>query len=929
MTMSTSGFGNNYYLDLLRVVTILGNFPFFFYDMLHSFTLRPCCEVLIAYVRHQHATVRAVLPTEDRAMASPLGMAGVAELQRVKANLRSIAKLRELVNDIWQYSLAVSSAAVLIVGCITVYCTFDSGMPMNQILLSLSYFVYSALDFIDVARLSHAMADEVAHLYVSIRPKDMSLSGGNFFTLDLPLLVSTRSQRKAVLYEGSSDLVHAAIDMASAMARKFRVYGWLSRAAGVFFLRNIQAADAEEMEVKWKSWYTLYSVAFLSSLGGLYCDFVANGLKEMSKKTRTFTKALFVVVPLSAASKVMVNVFSAIFWSGKMKEFFKRASQHEMETLFWRQRYHYRSLISYTLRFFMAAACTAAVSATAHITMSTEAFGNNHFRDLLNVATILGNVVLIFYDILHSITLKPCCEVLIAYVRHQHTTVRAVLPTDDHASATSLGITGVAELQRVKANLRNIGKLRQLLNDVWQYSLAVSSATVLVVGCITVCCTFDSGMPLNQVLLSLSYFVYSALDFIDMARLSHAMTDEVANLYISIRPEDMSLSGGNFFTLDLPLLVSSQRRAILCKSAEDLVHVVINMASAMAKNFRIYVWLCRVAGVFFIKNVQAAHVEEMKVTWKSWYTLYSVAFLSFFGGIFIDFAVNAVRELSTKTRTFTKALYFIMPLAASSKVVANVCSAIFGSRKMKEFFKRASHYEMETSFWRQRYRYRSWISYALRFLTTAACSADVVVTIHITMSTAAFGSNHLLDFLKVTKILGNFVFFFYDMLHSITLRPCCEVLIAYVRHQHAIVRAVLPPDDRAIMSPLGTAGVAELQRVKANLRTIGKLRQLLNDVWQYSLAVSSAAVLVVGCITVCCTFDRGMPPNQMLLGLCYLVYSSLDFIHMAHLSHAMADEVSHLYVSLRPEDMSLSGGNFFTLDLPLLVSVSHSSEYAS
>ncbi|XP_037581680.2 uncharacterized protein LOC119464855 [Dermacentor silvarum] len=234
MTMSTAAFGSNYYVDLLRVTTILGNFFFFFYDMLHSFTLRPCCEVLIAYVRHQHATIRAVLPMEDGAITRSLGMSGVAELQRVKSNLRSIGKLRELLNDIWQYSLAVSSASLLIVGCICVYCTFDSGMPLNQILLTLSYFVYSALDFVDVAHLSDAMASEVralkdtlamasmhrssadelrqvANLYISICPEDMSLSGGNFFTLDLPLLVSIGGSiitYSVILVQTSDDKEH-------------------------------------------------------------------------------------------------------------------------------------------------------------------------------------------------------------------------------------------------------------------------------------------------------------------------------------------------------------------------------------------------------------------------------------------------------------------------------------------------------------------------------------------------------------------------------------------------------------------------------------------------------------------------------------------------------------------------------------------------
>ncbi|KAH6923560.1 hypothetical protein HPB50_002199 [Hyalomma asiaticum] len=696
--------------------------------------------------------------------------------------------------------------------------------------------------------------------------------------------------------------------MTSAMAENFRLRGWLCRAAGVFFIKNLQSADVDEMEVTWKSWYTLYSLACLSISAAINLEFVATKMMELSPEARAFTKALFLVVPLAVSSKVLTNIFSVIFGS----------------------RYRYRSRISYVLRFLMVVAFSGNIVVTAHMTVSTAGFGSNYSLDLLRVVTILGNFFLFFYDMLHSMTLRPCCEVLVAYIRHQHAIVRAVLPTDDRGIVGPLGTTGVRELQRVKANLRSIGKLRQLLNDIWQFSLAVSSVAVLIVGCITVYCTFDSGMPLNQILLSLSYFVYSALDFVDVARLSHAMVAEVAHLYISIRPEDMSLSGGSFVAVDLPLLVSCHIVYTISEPARTLVQrwhatstppKVVDMASAMAENFRVHGWLCRAAGVFFVKNLHGADVDEMEVTWKSWYTLYSVALLCVFGAINLEFVATKMMELSTRARSFTKALFLVVPLAVSSKVVTNIVSAIVGSVKMKQFFKNAFEHEMETSFWRQRYRYRSRISYALRFFMAVAFSANIVVTAHMTMSTAGFGNNYYLDLLRVSTILGNFFFFFYDMLHSITLRPCCEVLIAYIQHQHAIVRAVLPTDDRAIVGPLGTTGVAELQRVKTNLRSIGKLRQLLNDIWQFSLAVSSAAVLIVGCITVYCTFDSGVPLNQILLSLSYFVYSALDFVDVARLSHEMAGEVAHLYASICPEDMSLSGGNFFAVDLPLLVSI--------
>ncbi|KAL3240868.1 hypothetical protein MRX96_021664 [Rhipicephalus microplus] len=541
---------------------------YFVYDSIYVVALRSSSQVLCTYLDDQLSALRRCIESQAFGFG---GHAGEAQrVQAVRLNLATVHQLKEEVNDIWRWPLVISSLCVLLLPCMCVHEASQPGYVTEK------RYVTGDICCVLGVRIHHA----------GLRQPVLDKQGLN--TSKTPI-----SQSKA---EGQPCVT----DMASAMAENFRVCGWLCRAAGVFFIRNIQAADVDEMEVTWKSWYTLYSVACLSTLAATNVEFVATKMMELSTKPRTFTKVLFLIVPLAMSSKVLVNIFSAILGSGKMKEFLRNAFKHEVETSFWRQRYRYRSHISYVLRFFMGVAFTVNIVVIAHMIMNTAEFGNSYYLDLLRVVTIIGTFLFFFYDVLYSISLRPCCHVLIAYVRHQHAIIRAVLPTVGHAVVRPLGVTGVAELQRVKANLRFIGKLRQLLNDVWQYSLAVSSGALLIVGCITVYCTFDNGMPLNQILLSLSYFVYSALDFIDVARLSHAMTDEVralkatlerasmhqssaaelrqvAHLYISIQPEDMSLKGGNFFTLDLPLLVSIAGSVItysviLVQTSDDVEH---------------------------------------------------------------------------------------------------------------------------------------------------------------------------------------------------------------------------------------------------------------------------------------------------------------------------------------------------------------------
>ncbi|KAH7940338.1 hypothetical protein HPB52_023052 [Rhipicephalus sanguineus] len=281
------------------------------------------------------------------------------------------------------------------------------------------------------------------------------------------------------------------------------------------------------------------------------------------------------------------------------------------------------------------------------------------------------------------------------------------------------------------------------------------------------------------------------------------------------------------------------------------------MVSAMAARIRPYATLCRAAGVFFIRNIHCANPRDAVVSWKSWYTLYSVGCLLTFTLGQLYFVANNTIRVFASVRSFTKSLVLVLPTVVAFKVTVNIASSVFGSWTMLEFFKMSAEHELKSAFDWKKYRYGCRLSYALRFFVGISFFAHLIANANITIKLLHIEGNSFLEFvLKAVMFLFNFLFFTYDMLHFIILRPCC--------------------------------------------------------------------LLIVSCINIYSLFDEGVPKDQLLLIMSYCGYATVDFVDVARLSQTMGNEVAYLHGTLEPDEMFLSGGNFFTLNLPLLVSLAGS-----
>ncbi|XP_075726470.1 uncharacterized protein LOC142768384 [Rhipicephalus microplus] len=370
------------------------------------------------------------------------------------------------------------------------------------------------------------------------------------------------------------------------------------------------------------------------------------------------------------------------------------------------------------------------------------------------------------------------------------------------------------------------------------------------------------------------------------------------------------------------------------------------MNSAMAARVRPYAKLCRAAGVFFIRNLHCANSRDVAVSWKSWYTLYSLGCLVTFTLGQLYFVASNTFRLLASVRSFTKSLVLVLPTVVAFKVTVNIASSVFGSWTMLEFFKKSAEHEMKAAFDWKKYRYRCRLSYALRFFVGISFFAHLIANADITTRLLHIEGNSLLEFvLKATMFLFNFLFFTYDMLHFIILRPCCEVLISYVRQEQDSLNHILAMSETSFTKMATVA--TQLDRVRLNISSVVNLRKVLNSAWQFSIMASAAGLLIASCICIYSLFDEGVPKDQLLLIMSYCGYAVVDFVDVARLSQTMGNEVlklreslmkvatfqdslsrfrqvAYLHSTLQPDDMFLSGGNFFTLNLPLLVSLAGS-----
>ncbi|KAL3240869.1 hypothetical protein MRX96_021665 [Rhipicephalus microplus] len=139
--------------------------------------LRPCLEVLLLYIRHQHEILRCLT---KGGCAGLLFVKRDKKVEEIRLSLCAILLLKKQLNSIWRWSVMISGAVVLLLACISIYTAYVEGFATVQTFLGLLYCILSALDLLDVAGLSQEMVNEMRSIRQALESTPANFESGAY-----------------------------------------------------------------------------------------------------------------------------------------------------------------------------------------------------------------------------------------------------------------------------------------------------------------------------------------------------------------------------------------------------------------------------------------------------------------------------------------------------------------------------------------------------------------------------------------------------------------------------------------------------------------------------------------------------------------------------------------------------------------------------
>ncbi|KAH7934149.1 hypothetical protein HPB49_021911 [Dermacentor silvarum] len=331
-----------------------------------------------------------------------------------------------------------------------------------------------------------------------------------------------------------------------------------------------------------------------------------------------------------------------------------------------------------------------------------------------------------------------------------------------------------------------------------------------------------------------------------------------------------------------------------------------------------------------------------------------------------DYIGTTVRNL---IGDFTRSVVALIELTTMANAVVNFVCMILGSRRLLHFFRMCARYEKSAAFrapTTSEARRRDWCMRLWRIgvLQTAMMTYVAVLYFYYGPRGSRTDWNAVSKVASAASLCGYMV---YDCLMYLILRSTCEVLIWYVRDQRAVfeelskcVAGQAPTSSgvRALSAPL------TVESVRLNLTKIRELKACINEVWSPALALTAVTVLLLKCCALYDVVSAGGYDLAVAMSSLRASHSAMRFNELAFINQSLRDEarnikqtaqaattlwaddlysrqvsrppqvsrvlsqfhvfdaqVQFLHDSIDPEEMCLSGGGFFRLDRPLIVSM--------
>ncbi|KAH6924695.1 hypothetical protein HPB50_022138 [Hyalomma asiaticum] len=736
----------------------------------------------------------------------------------------------------------------------------------------------------------------------------------------------------------------------SLMARSFRCNALLCRLCGCFFIRDLFRKDEKRSpRVAWRSWYTIYSLCCISFLLWAQVGVVSRAIHQARRTRHSFQGSLSVVTHSVLLVKIVFNATSVVAGSSKMLEFYLRAAAFEKRTgiracsccspkrYFWSDVRRYCVLVAYCAAF--AAALPLVPESHA---LSSVGMTNAWTRVSLWIKVLFLVMLYLVYDSVHVVALQSAGEVLVEYLNNQLRVLERCVA--DHVGGVQVlshrASNAQCLVEEVRLNFHEIQELKAAVNEVWSWSLVMSSTCTLLVLCTSLYDVCQKG-PVNWE--SYTVFVYSTYityDFITLASTSQSMAGHVgyvrsvfwvtAVLQVLIVLHDKLLARNKTLFKPALALVSTDTSLFShCDSERFTMSARINGSSPivvrskrvftmdvatvegtmygfrkaekherapysnMLRSFALQARLCRICGCCFIKDFLAMPPRSPRIVWLHWYTLYAAACFAFYVWYEIDVVTRDAIELSDTHRFFTKSLLVLLHVVIIVKASGNFLTLMLGCRKMLDFFCAAAKFERDVEipsckccaqrhfFWHDIAGFLTFVVYFVSY-TVALFHQEQKVD----QDGEQWTLREIVD--RACSVFAAILFFTYDSVNFIALRRLSEVLVRYVTHLRETMEDYT--GDKAVPCELEAA--QKVQAMRLHLCTVLELKNSINGVLQISVVVSCVGLLLVTCISLFTVITEGLQRTELWIAIGYSAFNSFEFLMLAKVSQSLCNAMA-------------------------------------
>nr|XP_054934277.1 uncharacterized protein LOC129388140 [Dermacentor andersoni] len=288
--------------------------------------------------------------------------------------------------------------------------------------------------------------------------------------------------------------------------------------------------------------------------------------------------------------------------------------------------------------------------------------------------------------------------------------------------------------------------------------------------------------------------------------------------------------------------------------------------------------LGRIFGCLFIQDFWDRSLTKADVRIISLYTFYSAIWILFSTSL-SAVLVGRIFLLSDIARSFTRSLMFILNSVVTFKIVLNFACMALGSSRLLLFLRDSQAYEKSAYLVPFEDPINRGRMLRVRLRKIASLVVLVIVyglAIRIYVDSAMQDSRKQWRIpLLICSFFTMFVFLLYDSLAYVILSSCSAVLAEYLRVELVALGGCVTP--------------RRVEEVRLRLSAIKKLKRSLNEIWHPALAVWSACLVLVLCITLYAIFDGDIGQPEVLLALAYSAYASMSFADLAILSQCLSD----------------------------------------